>query len=147
MMEQWTWNKSMSVGNAFLDADHKKLLGMIEEVERAMRAQDTATFSRTLQTFEDAVRIHFSNEELIAQTIGHPFEQHKQEHQYVLNELQQMEAELIDMHGRWSESASTHYFIFLSSWASEHIREDDMLMKLELQSRPYDFKPDNLAFS
>ena len=39
-MEQWTWNKSMSVGNAFLDADHKKLLGMIEEVERAIAANE-----------------------------------------------------------------------------------------------------------
>lgn len=144
-MEQWAWTKMMSVGNAFLDAEHKMLLGMIEDVEHAMRAQDTATFSSTLKTFEDAVRVHFRNEEIIAKTIGHPFDQHKQEHQYVLNELQQMEAELIDMHGRWSESASTHYFIFLSSWASEHIREDDMLMKLELQSHPYDFRPDDLA--
>lgn len=138
------WFKSMSVGNAFLDADHKKLLGMIEEVEHAMRAQDTAKFSRTLKAFEEAVRIHFSNEELIARTIGHPFEQHTEEHRYVLNELRQMEAELIDLHGRWSESASTHYFIFLSSWATEHIGEDDMLMKPKLQTYPYDFKPDDL---
>lgn len=146
-MEQWTWNKSMSVGNAFLDADHKKLLGMIEDVERAMRAKDATAFLRTLKTFEEAVGIHFRNEELIAEAIGHPFEQHKDEHQYVLNELRQMEAELIDMHGRWSESASTHYYIFLSSWASEHIREDDMLMKPALQTRPYNFKPDNLTLS
>lgn len=141
------WLKSMSVGNAFLDADHKKLMGMIEDVEHAMRAQDTAKFSRTLKTFENAVRLHFRNEELIAETIGHPFEQHMQEHQYVLSELQQMEAELIDMHGRWSESASTHYFIFLSNWASEHIREDDMLMKPTLQAHPYDFQPNNLLES
>ncbi|HZW24131.1 MAG TPA: hemerythrin family protein [Gallionella sp.] len=139
------WFKSMSVGNAFLDADHKKLLGMIEEIEHAMRAQDAATFSRTLQAFEHAVSLHFSNEELIARTIGHPFEQHAEEHRYVLNELRQMEAELIDLHGRWSESASTHYFIFLSSWATEHIGEDDMLMKPRLQTYPYDFRPDGLA--
>ncbi|MCK9200981.1 MAG: hemerythrin domain-containing protein [Gallionella sp.] len=146
-MEQQTWTKMMSVGNAFLDADHKRLLEMIEDVERAMRAQDTAVFSRTLKIFEDTVRIHFRNEELIAKTIDHPFEQHIEEHQYVLNELQQMEAELIDMHGRWSESASTHYFIFLSNWASEHIRDDDMLMKPALQAHPYDFRPTDLLES
>lgn len=146
-MEQQTWTKMMSVGNAFLDADHKRLLGMIEDVERAMRAQDTAVFSRTLKIFEDTVRIHFRNEELIAKMIDHPFDQHIEEHQYVLNELQQMEAELIDMHGRWSESASTHYFIFLSNWASEHIREDDMLMKPALQAHPYDFRPADLLES
>lgn len=146
-MEQKTWTKMMSVGNAFLDADHQKLLGMIEEVECAMRAQDTDTFSRTLKTFEEAVRIHFRNEELIAKMIGHPFEQHMEEHQYVLSELQQMEAELIDMHGRWSESASIHYFIFLSNWANEHIREDDMLMKPTLQAHPYDFRPGDLQES
>jgi len=141
------WLKSMSVGNAFLDADHRRLLAMIEEVEEAMRAKDSAQFSLKLKSFEQAVRIHFRNEELIARTIGHPFEQHMEEHQYVLNELQQMETELIDMHGRWSESASTHYFIFLSNWANEHIREDDMLMKPTLQAHPYDFRPDDLTES
>jgi hemerythrin len=144
-VEQWL--KSMSVGNAFLDAEHRKLLTMIEEVEMAMRAQDAARFSRTLRTFREAVRLHFRNEELIAETIGHPFEQHREEHRYVLDELQQMEAELVDMHGRWSESASTHYFIFLSNWANEHIREDDMLMKPTLQAHPYDFRPGNLQES
>lgn len=144
-MEQWAWTKSMSVGNAFLDAEHSRLLNMIEDVENAMQEKDAAAFLRTLRSFKDAVRIHFRNEELIAKMIDHPFEQHTQEHQYVLGELQQMEAELVDLHGRWSESASTHYLIFLSAWASEHIREDDMLMKPALQSRPYDFKPDDLA--
>jgi hemerythrin-like metal-binding protein len=137
----------MSVGNAFLDTEHRKLLAMIEEVENAMRAQDAARLSHTLRTFQEAVRLHFRNEELIAETIGHPFEQHMEEHRYVLDELQQMEAELVDMHGRWSESASTHYLIFLSSWASEHIREDDMLMKQTLQAHPYDFRPGNLLES
>jgi len=144
-VEQWL--KSMSVGNAFLDADHRKLLAMIEDVEKAMRAQDAARFSRTLGTFRETVRLHFRNEEIIAETIGHPFEQHIEEHRYVLGELEQMETELVDMHGRWSESASTHYFIFLSNWANEHIREDDMLMKPTLQAHPYNFRPGNLLES
>lgn len=144
-MEQLTWSTSMSVGNAFLDAEHKKLLSMIDDVETAIREKDVAALSQSLKTFDDAVRIHFGNEARIAAAIGHPFDQHQTEHQYVLDEIQQMESELVDTAGRWSESASIHYLIFLSSWASEHIGHDDMLMKPRLQTYPYDFKPDNLA--
>lgn len=141
------WIQSMSVGNAFLDAEHRKLLGMIEDVEQAIRAKDSALFLMQLKTFKDAVHIHFKNEEIIAKKIGHVFDRHKAEHQYVLDELQQMETELIGMDGKWSESASTHYFIFLSAWASEHINEDDMLMKPELQDYSYDFRPNELIES
>lgn len=137
----------MSVGNAFLDAEHKKQIDMIGEVENAIKARDTAAFTLAFQRFSDAIRIHFSNEEKIADAIGHSFDQHRLEHQYVLNELQRMKAELIGMADKWSESASIHYLFFLSTWASEHIDQDDMLMKLKLQSLPYDFRPDELIES
>lgn len=144
MMEQHIWTSSKSVGNAFLDNEHRKLLGMIDDVERAIGAKNPVALSQTLKTFEDAVCIHFANEARIAAAIGHPFDQHQLEHQYVLHEIRQMKADLLDLDGRWSESASTHYLIFLSTWASEHIDEDDMLMKPRLQEHPYEFRPEGL---
>lgn len=143
-MADMIWTQTLSVGNKQLDIEHRNLLGMIGRVEDAMRARDVALLSQALSAFAKGVRIHFGNEAKIAEAIGHPFEQHRQEHQYVLNELDKMKTELIDLEGRWSESATTHYLYFLSAWASDHIGEDDMLMKPKLQSLPYDFKPDGL---
>lgn len=146
-MEDSTWHPSLSVGNAFLDAEHKKLLSMIDNVEHAIQHQDPSALKETLKVFERAIRIHFANEAQFAATIGHDFAQHQQEHDYVLSELDLMESELIDRDGTWSESASTNYLIFLSSWASEHIQDDDMQMKTKLQAFPYDFMPAGLTSS
>lgn len=145
MIKQSAWTTAMSVGNAFLDDEHKKLLGMIDDVERAIRTKDSAALLLSIKTFEDTVRIHFVNEAKIAIAIDHPFDQHRLEHQYVLSELQKMKEDLLGTSDRWSESASMHYLFFLSNWASDHISEDDMLMKPNLLSRPYDFRPDDLT--
>jgi hemerythrin len=51
---------------------------------------------------------------------------------------------LADSQGRWSESVAEHYYMFLSTWAIDHVIEDDMKMKPLLETYPYDFKPDNL---
>lgn len=131
----------MSVGNRLLDDDHKKLIGMISRIEAAMRTRNSGELSLLLTGFEFSMRTHFSNEEALARAIGHAFDNHRAEHEYVLNELGQMKKEVLSPDGKWSESASAHYLYFLGNWASEHISQDDMLMKPGLESLPYDFRP------
>lgn len=136
-----TWTKQMSVGNESIDSQHKTLLNMVNGIERAIRDRDSAALSLAFKVFEDAVHIHFKNEERIAKAINYPFEEHMLEHQYVLNELQTMMDELVSSEGRWSESAVENYYGFLSEWTTAHIGEDDMRMKALLETYPYDFKP------
>jgi len=138
------WSKSMSVGNEILDSDHKELLRLVNEVDRAIRTKNSARFAETLKNLEDATRKHFSNEAKIAHAIEYGFDQHHLEHQYILKEMQSIEDELSAYHGNWSESIAEHYFHFLSTWAIDHIDQDDMKMKASLEALPYDFKPDGL---
>jgi hemerythrin len=140
-MMELAWSKQMSVANESIDSEHKKLIHMVGNIERAIRAKDADALVRTFKLFEDFVRIHFMNEALLAKAINYPFEEHKQEHQYVLNELEIMKNEIIARNGKWSESSADHYYGFLSQWSVAHIGEDDMLMKPILESYPYDFKP------
>lgn len=135
------WTEQLSVGNAMIDTEHKDLLDKINVVERAIRARDSVALSQSFKLLEDCVRMHFADEELLAQTINYPFEHNKMEHQYVQKEFQFMRDELVAKNGVWSESAAEHYSYFLSEWMVQHILNEDMLMKPMLQTYPYDFKP------
>jgi hemerythrin len=139
------WTKQMSVGNETLDSEHKKLLTLVKEVDRAIRAKDGARFAKALKTLDDATRKHFGNEAKIAHAIKYNFGDHQHEHQYILKEMQAVEDELAACHGKWSESIVEHYFQFLSTWAVDHIDEDDMRMRASLEAYPYNFKPDGLV--
>jgi len=136
-----TWTKPMSVGNESIDSEHKTLISMVNDIDGAIRARDAAALLQAFKLFEVSVRLHFRNEARIAEAINYPFEAHKLEHQYVLDEIQTMKKELLSNRGKLSESSAEHYYGFLSEWTTMHISEDDMQMKEILETHPYDFKP------
>jgi hemerythrin len=138
------WSKRLSVGNETLDTEHRKIFMLVNEVDRAITAKDNGRFTESLKRLEDTTRIHFGNEARIAQAIGYNFDQHHLEHQYILKEMRLIEKELAVYQGSWSASIAEHYFQFLSTWAIDHIDQDDMKMKELLENCPYDFRPDNL---
>lgn len=139
-----TWSKQMSVGNEIIDSEHKKILDLVNAVDRVIRTKDSALFSQALNLLEETTRSHFENEEKIAQAIHFPFDEHNLEHQYILGEFQVIKEKLAASQARWSESVAEHYYMFLSTWAIDHVMEDDMKMKPLLETYPYDFKPADL---
>jgi hemerythrin-like metal-binding protein len=140
-----TWTQHMSVGNKMIDSEHKTIIDLVNEVESAIRAKDNSLLVQALNTLEMATRLHFENEEKIAQAIEFPFDEHGLEHKYILDELQVIKEKLADNQGEWSESVAEYYYMFLSTWAIDHVMEDDMKMKPMLETYPYDFKPDVLT--
>lgn len=139
MMEAWV--NELSVGNAMIDIDHKMLIVMVNGVEAMIRARDSFALPPALEQLEDNLNAHFVREEKIAQAINFPFGKNKMEHQYVLKEFQNMKDELIAKDGIWSDGAAEHYSHFLSAWITDHVLNEDMLMKPALQTYPYDFNP------
>ena len=140
-----TWSKRMSIGNGMIDSEHKMILGLVNEVDNAIRTKDVVLFGRALDVLEAATRSHFEHEEKIAQAIGFPFDEHSLEHQYILDEFKDIKQRLADDQEGWSESAAEYCYMFLSNWAIDHVMEDDMKMKPLLETYPYDYKPDDFA--
>lgn len=136
------WTDDLSVGNATIDADHKKLIVMVKGVEAMIKARDSFALAQALEQLEHHLYVHFVNEEKIAQAVNFPFGKNKMEHQYVLKEFQHMKDELIAKEGMWFDGAAEYYSHFLSDWITDHVLNEDMLMKPVLQNYPYDFKPD-----
>lgn len=135
------WGDDLSVGNAAIDADHKKLIVMVNGLEAMIRARDSFALPPALEQLESHLFDHFVREEKIARAVNFPFGKNKVEHEYVLKEFQYMKDELIAKEGIWSDGASEHYSHFLSDWITDHVLHEDMLMKPVLQTYPYDFEP------
>jgi hemerythrin len=136
-----TWSMHMSVGNEMIDSEHKMIIDLVNEVESAIKAKDNSLLAQALNILGEAARAHFEHEEKIAQAVDFPFEKHILEHQYILDEFQVIKEKLADNQDNRSESVAEYYYMFLSTWALDHVMEDDMKMKPLLETYPYDFKP------
>lgn len=123
-MTLMTWSNSYSVGIPSIDAQHQKLVGMINEMYDGMiakRSRETmaAVFEKLiLYTVE-----HFDYEEkLFAQTHYPESESHKLEH----NALKQ---KVIEMHARFKQSTtgtlSLEVLNFLKAWLTNHVTGTD----------------------
>jgi hemerythrin len=133
------WSEQLSVGNAVIDFEHRNLIGMINSVEHALRSGDEHALLHAFKLLTDYVRLHFMNEEKIAQAAEFPVEHHQQTHRYLEKELQYIREELEAKSGMWSEGAVDHFTRMLGNWMMDHVSGEDRLLKPALQARPYDF--------
>lgn len=138
------WNEQLSVGNEMIDSDHKKLIGMVSGVERAMKTEDNFALVHALKLLWVYMDVHFANEEKIAQAVKLSFDEHRLAHHYLQKEFQYIRDELGDR-DTWCEGAIEHFTCFLRRLLIEHIYKEDMLMKPMLQTYPYDFKPRSMG--
>jgi hemerythrin len=144
-MMDLVWSNRLSVGNNMIDMEHKQLIGLVNALDAEIRKKEPEPFLEALRVLEDTARSHFSHEETLARLIRFPFREHHLEHKYILDEFHAIRSRMAEMPGHWSESMVEHFYLFLCTWAIEHIVEDDMKMKPFLEAYPYEFVPDDLA--
>jgi hemerythrin len=80
------WRDEMSVGHPAIDDDHKRLIAIINDFERAARERASVeTVHETLLRLQDYSNEHFSREEAIQRECAYPFyAEHKREHDRLL---------------------------------------------------------------
>lgn len=136
------WTKKLSVGNVFIDSEHRNLISMARDVRHEARRGDAASLLQAINMLEGWLRIHFANEERIAQTIGLSFDRHRVGQQYLLKEFQRMRNELTSRNAPWSGNAAERFSRHLKNWIIDvHILKLDMRMKPALQAHGYGFLP------
>ncbi len=137
------WTGDLSVGNAIIDAEHRNLICMANDVMHGIKTRNRAALPQAFRMLEHWLHTHFANEEKIAQAVKFPFEQHRLAQQHSLRELRYMLDELAAKGGIWSDSAANHFARSLKNWViDEHIIKLDMPMKPMLQMYGYNFLPD-----
>jgi len=133
------WTKELSVGNAVIDSDHKRLMELVNDIAHVAKTRDSFAMLRAIKLFRLGINRHFINEEQFAQMLDFPFAPHKLAHQNMRVELDFTEHEL-SQGGIEITRVMEHYADFLRGWLIKHITEEDMQMKPALQSHPYGFK-------
>ncbi|MBZ0155386.1 MAG: bacteriohemerythrin [Alphaproteobacteria bacterium] len=118
-----TWSDQYKVNVANIDAQHRKLFDMVNEMHDAMRVgKGNEVIGTILANLLGYVKTHFAEEERLMSSNGYPdFSRHKQEHDKLTQKA-------LDLHKQFTEGKPVLSFDvmnFLKSWLSDHILGTD----------------------
>lgn len=132
------WRHAMEVGHPQIDAEHKYLIGIINDFEVAVSISiDYQKVSKILDALADYARLHFSREEKLQVLTRYPYaDAHKVAHEKLMRQL-------ADIRGRYDaapegperDALLPGISSFLKDWLVNHIIETDMKMKPYLAGR------------
>jgi len=122
-LETLEWQNDWSVGNETLDADHRRLIGIINQVN-AYETYDV-DIARLLDELKEYARLHFAiEEELMAAAGFDGLGSHRAEHQDFVNWLEALQ--LTFSHAQFSRSTILDRVNeYLRAWLLKHILETD----------------------
>ena len=115
----------MSVGIASIDAEHKKLVAMLNELFDGVSAgKGREALGRVLDQLVDYTQVHFGNEERFFAQYGYPESApHKKEHEDLAKQV-------LDVQRKYNSGASSalsmEVMSFLKNWLIKHIQGSDM---------------------
>lgn len=123
IMSLITWDASLSVGVPELDIQHKKLIGMINDLHNAMASgQGKDILSRLLSGVITYTCVHFRNEEKLMQAANYPdYAAHKREH----DELTAKAEALKNRFDSGQTMITIDVMNFLRDWLKQHILGTD----------------------
>ena len=139
------WSEELSIGNALIDTDHKNLILKTNDVVQAIKSRDASELMMAFDQLESSLNTHFVNEEKVAHAIHFSFEKNEADHKSILAILKRIKgavASMIAHKGAMTEDAVDHYSEFLCDWLTNHVINEDMLLKPALKEYPYDYTPD-----
>lgn len=121
------WQAQLSVGNDSIDNDHKNLIDLINEVQRALEGKDTNHLANLLRELIHYANIHFESEEKIARAVGFPDCDHMHHaHEDLAQSLLECQDNLAN---HWSEALAKDVAALLRTWLVDHVIKEDLRMK------------------
>jgi hemerythrin len=116
------WNARLSVDVPSLDAQHQKLIGLVNRLHDAMRAgKGASVVESVLAELASYTRTHFTNEEILMKAYGYPgLEAHAAEHRRLVADVQELQADL-----KGGTLLTLTVMDFLQDWLTRHILQSD----------------------
>jgi hemerythrin len=132
-MALMTWTDSMSVGVKVLDEDHKKLVGMVNELhDGILEGHRHEALAHVLDQLVQYTKVHFAREEqFFAKTQYAQAAEHKKEHDDLIVKAGELQSRY---KGGSTSMLSLETMSFLKSWLSHHIQGSDKLYTKHLNS-------------
>ena len=120
------WTPDLSVGFESIDTDHQVLIGLINELDDAVKVgEPRETVSRVLQSLLDYTDYHFGREEVLMKACRYPdMDAHIRTHDT-------LRAQVADIRSRYLRSPESIHarevLAFLKNWLTAHILGRDKL--------------------
>lgn len=117
------WKDSYSVGVDTIDDDHKKLLGMINQLQAAAHYKtDEEIVEQVLNQLVDYTKYHFCREEEMMRKCNYPdFEEHKKQHDEMILQVSSYINDYRIDRTRTIEDVA----VYLKTWLVTHINGTD----------------------
>lgn len=117
------WSNELSVGIEEIDAQHKVLVDLLNQTHEAIQQRYTAQVTNDIiDQLGEYTRVHFAVEESLMRILHYPdYERHKEEHEKLIEQLNELRAKL----GEGKGSISFELAHFLKGWLTRHIMETD----------------------
>ncbi len=117
------WSNELSVGIEEIDAQHKVLVDLLNQIHTAIQQRHGAELTKQiLDRLGEYTRVHFAVEESLMRILHYPdYERHKQEQDKLIGQLNCVHAKLTS--GKASISFELAHF--LKRWLTKHIMETD----------------------
>ena len=127
------WRNEFSVKIGSVDAQHKILFGLAEELYTAMKTgRGKLVLAHILDRLVQYTKTHFAHEERLMQLHGYPeLAAHKAQHDALTDQVLQFQADFAQ--GRIA--MSTELFTFLKNWLEQHILGSDQRYSPFLRSK------------
>jgi len=118
-----TWSETLSVNIKEIDEQHKKIVGMVNELHSAMGAgKGKEMLGPILSGLVDYTKTHFDTEEKYMQKFGYPqYPMHKTEHDTLTKQVMDLNTQ----YQTGKAVITVTIMNFLKDWLSKHIQETD----------------------
>lgn len=132
-MKDIVWSKVLSVEVDEIDEDHRKLAGIFNTLNQAVRDGDSAEYlAAILEELINCTVWHFSHEERLMLKYRYPeAEEHKAEHRDLIDSVRDLQARLLQA----EKSVADEHIVFLERWLTGHILTTDMRLGAWLAQR------------
>lgn len=122
-MAYMDWDASLETGLSVIDQQHKKLVGLVNELHDAMKGgKGRSVIGETLTALARYTDYHFNTEERAFDSYGYPqAAAHKAQHSALIKRVGELMTEFNA--GRLTITIDT--LQFLTDWVKTHIRQQD----------------------
>jgi hemerythrin len=119
------WVPEYEVGIKLLDAQHRELVSLANDLYRACVATDNSVgtvFKEAMSKMVEYVRFHFSAENELLERIGYPdYQAHRKEHETLVKKVLEAAKE----YDKGNKLVPNHFVRTLKDWVFSHIAVSD----------------------
>jgi len=122
-MSLFEWHDSYRIGVPMIDAQHRRLFSLGNELHAAMNAgQSASMLQQVLAKLILYTKTHFAAEERLMQQTGYPdYAAHKAKHDALTSRV----VELARAYQAGEKMLSVDTLLFLSQWLRQHVASTD----------------------